>query len=677
MTYTLDEPFNDPEGRWDEYAPWDAAINFDAVDGFLTTQQHADIRSFNNYTHVVAVPQNPDLDDEQQSVMDADLQTSLETKAGAPLAQENWLMPTTTGSTGTITVGKIAARGGWSGLQFSTNGSALNVVLTSAVTPGIDISFANNISLIFPDYNTFDGTSTIQFTSDPHGVFGNGFDSAAVTFSSNTSVMPQLLLPVASFAHSGFNNTSITGVKITLAKASAPASGQTVTLMALRAVVSAWTESALDFDTRMGTVKVPVTLTGNIYAGTVAKNFQFVRGNGGKDDPIPSDFAMNMYFYPGGETSPNDAHGSTFNYIAFILREKKNLSGGTGSHIEAGLSFNDSSTTFTSFFVDQTGTKTGLHTVTIGGALASNQHFLFRVEIRGTQLVVKIYETDINLAVSSLYWQTTITDAAYVHRYGRVGFIGGLVSRDAYIDQIEVAPTAYAELQSEVFNSRTPVDGVRLAAVYAPDLNLFTNASAPDLLIDQTKTLSGSGSYRTAIGLTTNSFEVDDFTQMYLDIAIWVSSALTTSNKPGIFLNTTSGPEMFPVPNLQPAQWNVLHFDMGLFSNFITGTSYSLSVLAAANPDKPLGNFWVDSINVGRRQVAWYARASSTAVYQDFKGLVNTPTGALHFVKYQRGTQLQIKAVALTNTAWVSNFRAFPRYAELGAPVYSPDFATR
>jgi hypothetical protein len=38
---------------------------------------------------------------------------------------------------------------------------------------------------------------------------------------------------------------------------------------------------------------------------------------------------------------------------------------------------------------------------------------------------------------------------------------------------------------------------------------------------------------------------------------------------------------------------------------------------------------------------------------------------------------LELKAEALTLDAWVSSFKLFPRYAELGLPVYDQGFETR
>ena len=152
---------------------------------------------------------------------------------------------------------------------------------------------------------------------------------------------------------------------------------------------------------------------------------------------------------------------------------------------------------------------------------------------------------------------------------------------------------------------------------------------------------------------------------------------VTVKNQPIIVLNTPSGTENLTMPRLQPAQWNSLHFDLGIFRQLLTGVGYSISILPATDPDKPLGNFWVDSTVLGRRRVSWSVRATTNGPWREFRDLVNKPNGAVHFPSAERGTQLQLKADALTQDAWVSSFKVFPRHAELGLPIYDQAFQKR
>ena len=682
MTWTLAETFDDPQGRWNEYAPWDASIYSEPDKAFLTTQRHVDLRNFRVFTETVPVPQNPDLDTVEQTVLEGYEQTRLEVKPGATVVTEDWIL-SGTGSNSDMTVGKLGDKNGWSGLRFTTDGNDLAIFLNSSL-PGdpVDLSAMEYLSMVFPDHHTFDGfLSYVQLTSDPDGVFGNGHDSTQVTFDLNESVMPHLLFTLGDFDNAGFSNAAVTGVRIYLSE-SAPLAGLNVTLMAIRGLMSTWEESWLDFDTRLGAVCIPVTLDGAPYIGTVAEEFEFVRGDGSQNDPIPIDGAYNMYFYPGGEVGRTSID-PLVNRLSLLLREIKDIPDNTGSYIQVSLLWNDSGTNMEVYRVDVAAgvkTFTTLHTISVGGPLDDATHYLWNVQIKGTQINAKIYDTTIQKELISTVWFNLdlITDEDLTYRTGRVGFVAALIDRDAYLDAISVAPTGYASLLTRVYNSRSVVDGAQLAATYADDVNLFSSVTGLDLLVDQTKTLAGAGSYRTAKGITTNQFIVDDWTQTYLKLAIWVPNSVSLTNQPNILLNTTSGQLTLSVPKLQPAQWNSLEFDLGLFRDLLTGVAYSFTISGALEPDKPLGNFWVDnSIVVGRRRIAWSVRATDGGPFRYFRSLVNNPTGGVHFLPAERGTKLQLRAEALTPDAWVSSFKLFPRYAELGLPVYDQGFETR
>lgn len=731
MTYPVSDEFADRRGRWNYFAPWDATEHKESADAFLDTQEHVDIRSFRAWGDLVPVPQYPDLDIgppfSPQSEMEEPIpQTDLENKILAT-ATEKWR--TVAGGTGiketikgdwdvTVSystndivqykgqyyqtsgsslgdipeqgspwsvyfiVGKIATRGGWCGLQVETNGSALNVTLESCL-PGdrVNISEQDVVSLIFPDYNDFTAaTSWFQLTSDPDGEFGNGKDSAQVPFSDSTTAMPEMRFDIADFAATGFELNQVTGVRIHLQRASAPVTDQTITIMAIRALQSTWAESWIDFDTRWGIITRPVTLDGDDYAGTTAQDFEFVRGDGSRDDPIPESGAYTLMFYPGGETNPPDAADPAINKIAIIMREIKDDGAGTGSALIAELTWNDVGAWFEAYREDTTGGSPGSQTQYGNNAqtvsndpLDPTRLYAYTVKIVGKTLSPRLLELNRNRDIVAEAWiGAPINEDLYTIRNGRVGFIGALLNRDAWIETFASAPTDYATLRTPYYYTRTPVDGVRLSAEFSPDANLFQNITSEDAYRDQTKTVSGEGSFRTAKGLTTNQFIADDFTEMYLDLAIWVPQTVTPDNQPLVKLLTGGGAEHnFRLPNLQAAQWNHLHFDMGVFRNLITGVAYTISVLPASTPINSLGFFWVDSIKIGRRKVAWSVRAQEGGQFRRFKGLVNTPDGAVHFNPNERGTALQLQADALTPDAWIlSPPKLFPRYAELGLPVF-------
>jgi len=513
-----------------------------------------------------------------------------------------------------------------------------------------------------------------------------GFTSAEVGFDDNVNSMPELRLDLADFlvgAGTGFSLASVTGIEIYLEKTGpAPGAAETITIMAIRAVHTDWVESHLDFDTRWGVLHIPPTLGGAVYAGAVAEDFEFIRGNGTPDDPFPVDGSYTIFFYPGGSTSPTDMTGANPGRLAVILRETKVSGDDDGSAIIATLSWDDAEIGFS---VERRDTDAGVtsSTTPVADTVSENPIdpgllYAWTVKLIGKSLDSTLQVVNRRKEVQSLIWRlATENSDDWTFRNGRIGFMADLANRDAYVEALVQAPVGYAHLLTRVYETRNPIDGVRLQAIFAPDADLFSELTGADAFRDQTKTLSGAGSIRTATGVETNQFIVDDWYETYLEASIWVPATVTSANQPVILLNAASASYPLPAPDLQPAQWNVLRFELRQFEYLITGLAYSVSFEPGPLPDSPLGYFWVDSVKVGRRKVAWAARATEGGPFRRFYRFVNDPRGAVHFNPDERGRALQLRADALTPDAWVSEFTLFPRYAELGMPVYDKGFETR
>jgi hypothetical protein len=418
---------------------------------------------------------------------------------------------------------------------MTTSGAAVSTTLTSSMTKAIDISTQDNLSIIFPDFNTFDGTSTIQLCSNATGDFSSN-TSATLLFSANTSVMPQLRFAISSFANAGFDASKVTGVRIVLTKASAPGGGLTFTMMAIRAVKSAWTINSIDFDTRFGQIVQPVTLDGTANVSAVGQ-IPLIRGDFTKLDPIPADGALLCYFNCGGEV--NRSSGTNYNFLDLIFRETRD-GVSIGSWMTARLRFNGTGTQFTTFRTDWNGsseTVVGLQTDNGIGTLDPTQVYLFQVSYVGTTINASLWQTDGKRNATNLVWRYAgYSGVEFPYRTGRVGLKMTLLDRDAYVDYFDAAPRGYARFRSAISLSRTPVDGAQIAVVSASDRNLFSTFTASDLFIDKTKTLSGLGSYRSAQTLTSNSFIIEDWSQTYFDCAIWVPSSVSLKNQPQIVL---------------------------------------------------------------------------------------------------------------------------------------------
>lgn len=664
MTYSIAENFNDqPTGA---FLLWDTTIDQEANKGFMTTNQHVDVRNFRvgGTTPVLQTK----LEAETQSVMEASVQTTLEYLQGS--SGENWILSGT--GLNAITVGPVSSKNHWGALTTTTTGAAISATLTSSMPKPINISAMTHLSIIFPDYNSFDtGTSYVQLCSDAAGDFSTN-NSAQVLFSANLASMPELRLNISAFAQSGFNASAVTGVRIVLTKASAPSSGLATSVMAIRALSSTWVYEQMDFDTRLGALVMPVTLTGTTPGGGTGP-IPLIRGQGNKSDPIPEDLAMNLYFNAGG-TGGFLATGSNYNTIQLYWRELNNGVAGTGSYIVTRLRWNASGTYFDAWrddYASSTLTSTSVYTEALA-ALTPASNYMFRVEMLGTNIIGYLYQVDGNGEVLATIWKSVgTTNTNYIYRNGRVGFgFNFQYDRDAFLTQLQSGVKNYAEFETVFYNQLSVVDGVQLAATFAADMNLWQSFSAPDIFVDQTKTVSGNGSYRTSVGLISNLFIVEDWNNTYLSFALWVPIGIT----PLVQIVSTFGQtNNLLLPNLQGNQWNYIDLELTVLNNLITGTGYTWQVISTPGQ---IGPFWVDSPTIGRRRVSWAVRAQANAPYRYFRELVNSNTGAVHFIVAERGTQLELRADALTSDAWASEFDLIPRHAQLGNPIYDVAYKT-
>jgi hypothetical protein len=81
--------------------------------------------------------------------------------------------------------------------------------------------------------------------------------------------------------------------------------------------------------------------------------------------------------------------------------------------------------------------------------------------------------------------------------------------------------------------------------------------------------------------------------------------------------------------------------------------------------------WWIDNASIFTRTVAWEGRAvvenawaSNDARWTPFQNVVNRPGGGILFTR--RGTDLQVRAKGLAQTATISRINFKAKYAELG-----------
>lgn len=659
--------------------------NYDTPFGFSTTflnqiltNQHVDLRSFDN-NGVFRLRTQSDLDALTQSVLDTETQTQLEQIQVAP--GEGWQAITTTGTTGTLSIGLIAARNNWNGGQMTCNGSALDVTLQSSMPTAsggaVNISTQDFVGFVCPDFKTFNtGTSTITLCSNATGDFTTN-NSATVAFSASSGSSTYFKFGLGSFSAGGFDSTAVTGVKIRFVSSSNPTNGQKLTIMGLRAVKSTWKPQTYDINTRKQVFTSAVTLTGGDPLAADAF-VPLVRGvHNGTGDPRPMDATLTMTFYTGALTASNT--GTAFNSIELIFRENQTVS--TGRYILARLLFRADSTQITSLRrVNNANDGPSIINYASGlPVLQPNSYYIFQADLTNQAMVVNLYQSNqagnFLTKIYSTLSSGTGTNASYIREQGRVGWNLSLVDRDIRLVAFNASTTSFSTMRTRVFNTYNPVDGAQLTATFASDTNLWSSFQGQDLLADTSKSLSRQ-SYRSTYPILSNDFPVDDWAQMYVEFDIWVPNQFTTSNQPYVSITSSDALTniILPKPDLQPEQWTHVFIDLNQAQGNITGIFYRLwvgSFNSQLSGNKIPYTFWVDNFFIGRRNVAWQFRANpALGVWREFRDTVNDPYGALKLPPEERGTSLQLQAVALTQDAWISGFTLLPHFAELGKPTY-------
>lgn len=696
MALFIPYKFDDPRGR---FLNWDTTQNLQGQKAYLATQEHVDLRVMLGEDLTMPRPLG-----NLEQVEQIDLESG---PGYSPLWRmeerirtvgDRW-EKTGTGFDG-MTVGPVTAKSNMRLMTLNTSGAAIATNLVSSIavdtsvpgTAGVDISSQDFLSIVIAgdiDRSGFtQATSTVQLTSRTDADFAQAAGrSFEVPFTANAGGgVTELRIPLSDFANAGFTLTSVTGIKIHLDR-TAPAAGLTVYIGGVRAVSSDWVVRSLDQNTRLQVYENPVTLDTGL---TATAAVHLIRGNRDLEDPAPADGVLNVTFTTGGSTGSNyiatAADEASANAVTLYFREIYDDGANTGSWQSATLRWGQAGAWLEVTRVDANGavlTNVGLTTWNLPQNLErvsptdpNSGRYMFYMQFIGNKVTVTLYKLDAADAITSTIFQQVFDDEEYTFRQGRVGLTGVFHDRDGYIDDFSAASIGFATATSKVFQSNTPVDGAQLQATFAEDTNMWTSFFATDLFLDMNKTTTGRGSYSSARQLMTNQFVLEDWLNTYIEFDLWVPITVSETNQPELSLvgaGATIKPEM---PILRGGQWNHLIFTLEDYVDFLTGVPY-VAAIEPRQRDLQLGTFWVDNMKIMRRLISWQIRARSDAPWREFRGLVNDPDSAVHLPLPERGTQLQLQAVALREDAWIGSYHLFPHYAELGLPVTDLGYETR
>lgn len=517
----------------------------------------------------------------------ADIDPSLtmeevETVAGS--VQEDWGTTLATGVTSFV-VGKVALHNHWRGGVITFSGADVNAKFVSRtpLTP-VNIEQLNSthaltlISFIMPEWGTQAAhfvlaNCSIQFTSDPNGMFadegGTAADSTLVAFTGHITGV-EFRAALTAFG-SGCNWNRITGVRIILSNnagaVSAPSAASLLTLMALRAVDDNWVATELDINTRTQHLESPVSLTGAAGDTGLAAVSPYIRsinpyGDTANDvsdnsggDPSLSDGAVQIKFNSG--TLMQVAGSEPTNHIVLYLRQRN--TSGIWDWIQVQLSWGLTTVAAApvrkAFIaiskITMAADESYTHTDDSHGAitvLLDNTDYLFKADASNTELTVTVAQIDSEGNTTSHYNSGAIESTNFERVRGRVGFYAKFdTDKDIEIDYLRSSNVSFATFRSAIFHSYTPIDGAQLFYSGSESSQLWESFelinAAEDLptddemVRDTTKKIDSDASYKfvggglnTYSGLQSNIIDFDDWEQTFLDFDVWMPASLSAHN---------------------------------------------------------------------------------------------------------------------------------------------------
>src|ERR1039458_7932604 len=291
----------------------------------------------------------------------------------------------------------------------------------------------------------------------------------------------------------------------------------------------------------------------------------------------------------------------------------------------------------------------------------------------------------------SLFFDTgLITDSyQFVRRPGHIGWQATLSDGDASIRSIRPESLVFAEYQSSILASNTPVKGARLYARFTPNTEMWESFTAltgsgltPTITMDSNRQLTGS-SYRVSVaqagvgqGLISNTLTpvydalsgIVDFAHSEIHLSIWFPSAAQNAGASlSMYLISQDGNVVpLAVPVINPDHWvNLVLYPP---SDQQSGR-YQLGIVYVGNVAT---TFWVDAVSIFERSVTWSARANQGDDWTDFQDVLNSDASGITFAN--RGTQLQLRAQAHQQASTIfSPPQIIPVYAELGKMSWPED----
>jgi hypothetical protein len=709
MRLPINEEFDNALGRWDGYDAYDYAAR-----EALKEQQHTDLRVF-QHLNVATGGSILDLNPLTMSDLAAD---GMEDVTGSVIVEpgEAWNIDT---------VGPDPIRSNFRTLRAALAANTTTTVYSRMETNLVDLSDYEPddfISVALPSFPaaSLDLTQTFLRLGDGTNTVNVPFTASVLPITLNT----ELRIPLSAFA--GIDLSHIIDVGFVFRSTAAT----TVVAMSYRAISKTWRFMSLDYDTRYQRLRRAAPRNGDLAAAPEFTQPIMWRGSSppAEDDPKPIDGEVGVLFNTGSMTGTNQFavyfREQTDDYLTmgdlngepmsgfdgqvqpdvgaarYNLTTQDDLGRFTQEELDNRIQFDlertpdNVSALWTQFLFQWSATRS---TITISNteastytfdapALTPGSNYIVVAHIEENEVRARVFAVDIQGNVGALIFDTTtvIDDNVFKRRKGRFGWWASLNDGDATVEAIHDRGFTYAEYRSVPMKSNTPVVGAELFVGTSPNTEHFEyftpgiyNRNEYALVERDTAKSTSGESWRitdfgtqVSQGVQTNAFPITDFvnTEISFDL-FYPSSAILAGTQIGASLIDAKNQRTIPLlmPEIVPDQWQHIRILMPQDQLILTGNYrliiYGLGVAPSI--------WWVDNVNIFTRTVIWEGRAvvddawkTNDARWTPFRNILNRENGGILFP--HRGTELQVRAKGIAQTAVINRIQFKAKYAELG-----------
>lgn len=599
-------------------------------------------------------------------------------------------------------------------------------------------TYTDHISVALPTFpaQASQLNSFLDFTSEPSGSFATNtvslrFSDSVVALGSGVDSELRFLLN--SLVAPGFDPKIVTGVRFRILGTGVG----TVRVAAIRTLKADYVAPTADLDTLRERLTPSVSRTGGL-TGLASVPIAYRSYNPpGQEDPRPIDSNLAVSFNSGGVTqgdnvitvflreraedyltqlditnvflqSELDALGKQpdFGRAMYATRPQKSVDSFKQSDLDLQNQFDLErqpdfiSQAYISVAITWNGTSTFLQISDAEAAgygflvpliLSPNTDYLLSVDLRGNVMRAKLYPVgaDREIVYSDLIFDTQDIrdDFLFKRRKGRVGWSFVLSDGDAYVDSIRTSYLNFAEYQSHIFNSITPVKGIELFVSATPDQQLvqgvqsgpfggqvdtdksFFNklSQSSSSALDESLRITNTGDLSFQ-GIQTTEMLIDDWTQTSVNLDVWFpqNAIDLNANLVMFFLSDRGRVVLMPLPIIAGDQWQTINLTSVSTRLEQTGL-YKLCIL------QPISGvpttWWIDNFRVNKRSFLWSGRALADGGWFPFTDVYNQAGNGITLP--DQGFEAQVRGQSMRQGGYIERISFKPKYAELGNFVWT------